>query len=330
MTLNYSLLALVASLESYSKYRMRVTAMAVAEKASATLLPGETFIATVTRSTNTGLDRTIRRLRALTDLIGDHRVFSRLWSILGLWQLATRQFLYRSHHHESSLSSSSPSSAHDTMSRQILYAQILVGVVYQWLENTAYLAQHGIVDWSADRQRRAWLWSSRFWAVHVALDLFRLWRVRGRVPKEIVSGSDGRGGRASVVDQTSPTDVVIHQKEKDEGGDEDISATAHGNIRSTTQDVGTSTTTTTTHTADDDDNDDDNNQRKSKQQALDGPKGDKDDDWWRQVFVNALSVPITLHWSLQGGMMNDVWLGSLGSVAAFITLNHSWRNTLDF
>ena len=195
---------------------MRVTAIAVTEKASATLPPGETFIAAVIGSTNGELDRTIRRLRALTDLIGDYRVFARLWSILGLWQLATRQFLYR--HDDDDDKSSSSSSTQDFIGRQIIYSQILVGLVYQWLENTAYLAQHGVLDWSVDRQRRAWLWTSRFRAVHIALDLFRLWRVRGGVPKEIVSG--GGGGSDGIINQTSPADLVINQEGK-EKRDED-------------------------------------------------------------------------------------------------------------
>ena len=46
------------------------------------------------------------------------------------------------------------------------------------LENAAYLAGKGVLKMAPERQARAWLWSARFWAAHVALDLGRLWRER--------------------------------------------------------------------------------------------------------------------------------------------------------
>jgi len=61
---------------------------------------------------------------------------------------------------------------------RIALAQVGVNILYQVLENVAYLGQHGIIRRSERQQARDWVWSSRFWAAHVLLEFVRLWRVR--------------------------------------------------------------------------------------------------------------------------------------------------------
>jgi len=71
---------------------------------------------------------------------------------------------------------------------RITLAQVGVNVVYQVLENLAYLGQHGIIGRSERQQARDWVWSSRFWAAHVLLEFVRLWRVRALWDKKGVEG----------------------------------------------------------------------------------------------------------------------------------------------
>jgi hypothetical protein len=52
--------------------------------------------------------------------------------------------------------------------------QVIANILFQVLENGAYLSGKGILSWSKESQKAAWLWSSRFWGVHVFLDFVRL------------------------------------------------------------------------------------------------------------------------------------------------------------
>jgi hypothetical protein len=56
----------------------------------------------------------------------------------------------------------------------VSYAQVVVNIAYQFLENYAYLSSKGVLGWSSEKQNRAYVWSSRFWVAHVGLDFVRL------------------------------------------------------------------------------------------------------------------------------------------------------------
>ncbi|KAF3902802.1 hypothetical protein AA313_de0205281 [Arthrobotrys entomopaga] len=103
------------------------------------------------------------RLKALSGLISDFRIFSRLWGLLGIAEWAASTY---------------ESPPKDLQLRQIAYAQVCVNIIYQTLENVAYLSQHKILKYSNKTQNKLWAWSCRFWAAHVALDFCRLWRIR--------------------------------------------------------------------------------------------------------------------------------------------------------
>jgi hypothetical protein len=121
-------------------------------------------------------------------------------------------------------------------------------MVYQYLENGAYLSSKGVLGWSAERQGRAWVWSSRCWMAHVALDFVRLWREW-----------DVRRERGEKVDEV----------------------------------------------------------------------GEK--EWWttwsKEVLVNTAYAPLTLHWSLETGLIEEFWVGVLGSIAGIGGLRYRWRTT---
>ncbi|KAI9793091.1 MAG: hypothetical protein M1816_000989 [Peltula sp. TS41687] len=174
LTTHYTLLTLLSSLSLWTRRQARQTALALARTTAPLLLPGETVIAAISLpATST---RTAARLRALTDLISDVRAFMRLWGLLGILAWAGRAWRH-------------PDA--DRVVRAIVYAQVLANVLFQALENGAYLAGHGVLGWSGERRRTVAKWSARFWAVSVGLELGRLWRVR-RVG--VAGGEDGKGG----------------------------------------------------------------------------------------------------------------------------------------
>jgi hypothetical protein len=113
----------------------------------------------------------VRRLAVLYALISDVRMFARLWGLLGIWQWGKSVLL-------------APPA--DTIERQIVQIQVLVNVAYQVLENGAYLSSKGVLGWSKEKQGKAWMWSSRFWAAHVGLEFWRLAREKESRRKRVV------------------------------------------------------------------------------------------------------------------------------------------------
>jgi hypothetical protein len=47
--------------------------------------------------------------------------------------------------------------------------------------------------------------------------------------------------------------------------------------------------------------------------------------WWRQVVANAAWAPLTVHWSVEGGVLGDGAVGMLGMVAGGVALREAWR-----
>ena len=59
-------------------------------------------------------------------------------------------------------------------------------------------------------------------------------------------------------------------------------------------------------------------------------KGDGDVDWqkWkRQVGVNAAYAPMTVHYSLENGVLSEGAIGALGVVVAWLTMGKAWRES---
>ncbi len=88
----------------------------------------------------------------------------RLWGLLSIYKWGKRVY-------------NSPSA--DTLVRRIVYTQVASSIAFQYLENGAYLASKGVLGWGKEKQSAAWIWSSRFWMLHVGLDFVRLWREAG-------------------------------------------------------------------------------------------------------------------------------------------------------
>jgi hypothetical protein len=49
--------------------------------------------------------------------------------------------------------------------------------------------------------------------------------------------------------------------------------------------------------------------------------------WRREVAVNAAYAPLTVHWSLENGLINSATVGVLGSIVGVINVTKLWRAT---
>merc|ERR1711977_765913 len=47
--------------------------------------------------------------------------------------------------------------------------------------------------------------------------------------------------------------------------------------------------------------------------------------WRRQLLINAAYAPLTIHWSLEKGLVGEFWVGLFGSVAGLAKLKEAWR-----
>jgi hypothetical protein len=47
--------------------------------------------------------------------------------------------------------------------------------------------------------------------------------------------------------------------------------------------------------------------------------------WWREMIANLANAPLTLHWSVQGGTLDDMQVGFLGMVGGLVGLTERWK-----
>jgi hypothetical protein len=162
LTICYTSLLTSSVLSSISLARIHRLALETIEKAIS--LPPNTTVIIDTHNSRIPTSRllvTAQRLKALSSLISDFRIFVRLWGLLGIWNWGK------------AVMNTPPK---DLFIRRIAQLQVLVNVFYQYLENYAYLSSKGVLGWSPEKQNKAWIWSSRFWMAHVGLDFLRLAR----------------------------------------------------------------------------------------------------------------------------------------------------------
>ncbi|KAJ4299559.1 hypothetical protein N0V90_004805 [Kalmusia sp. IMI 367209] len=172
-TISYTLELLSALLSRLLTYRLTKLATTIVEKADDVLLPGETLIATLPTPPSAQLAAQIATSsKALAGVIADYRIFVRLWGLAGLYIWARGAWNTPLRTEEG---------RKERVLRGVAWAQIASLVAFQVLENGAYLASKGILTsagWSGEvgkrREVRWWVWSSRFWAGYVALELLRV------------------------------------------------------------------------------------------------------------------------------------------------------------
>ena len=113
-----------------------------------------------------------RSLSALSGLIDDHRVFLRLLGLPGILTWAFRTLR---------------SPPEDRTLKTVAGIQVTVNLIFQTMENIAYLASKGVVQgksWTPTKIKTWYTWSVRCWAIHVFLEFVRLVRTRQLEVKE--------------------------------------------------------------------------------------------------------------------------------------------------
>lgn len=132
------------------------------------LLPSETVLTILEQQTNGSVGSRVKSLEgsvsALTETIGDYRLFTRLWGLLAIYAWAKETYARP---------------AKDDVVRRLVWGQIAASTLFQVLENVAYLASKGVVKgrFAYPRaQAQLWAWSCRFWTAHLALEAARLLR----------------------------------------------------------------------------------------------------------------------------------------------------------
>jgi len=162
MTTSYSLTALTAQLDRISHYRAIAHSNNV-QQVSVAPLGYLSYIVLARKQEVSRLAAISTRLKSLASLISDVRIFVRLWGLFGMYEWLVNTLR---------------KPPKDMTMRKIVYLQIAVNILYQILENLAYLGQHKVLPIGKKRQNSYWLWSSRFWMAHVVLEFWRLKRER--------------------------------------------------------------------------------------------------------------------------------------------------------
>lgn len=230
----YSSLVASTVLSSVSIHQLRHQVRRLLSAASS--LPANTTILIDTSAVATPqLLRLSQSLKTFSELISDYRIFIRLWALLGVWEWGK------------GLIKNPPT---DSVKKRIAWAQFASILIFQYLENGAYLASKGVIGWGAKKQTKAWLWSSRLWSAYVFLDIFKL-LYESRTEQ-------GKG------------------KEKED-------------------------------------------EKKSVVNAK----------WVKEMVVNLAYAPLTVHWGLENGLLNQLTVGILGSVAGIIKVKDHWTKTAE-
>ncbi|KAK4123574.1 hypothetical protein N657DRAFT_534523, partial [Parathielavia appendiculata] len=163
-------IALVGSLPRGTTVVFSSPAAATAATGGKTALPAAAALALVLS----------KRLSALSSLLSEARMILRLWALLGMYFWARR--LVRATFSSSSSNSSKqpsekelpPPPAPGKLGTLLEYVRLALCVIFQSLENGAYLSSRGVLSWTPAQQGKAYKWSARFWAAYVGIELGRL------------------------------------------------------------------------------------------------------------------------------------------------------------
>jgi hypothetical protein len=260
-TTTYTLTLLHALLSRLLEQKLANIATEIAEKADGILLPGETLIASLPAPKSTKLiAQVVGSSKALCEVISDFRIFVRLWGVLGLYTWARDTY-----------QDSLPPDAgrKEKLLRALTWAAIASCVGFQVLENGAYLSSKGALttaSWTGEvgkaRENTWWLWSSRFWAAYVGVELVRLGLERCYKTALVAEGH----GHGEKEDKIQREEALKNQE-----------------LRNWL--------------------------------------------WWKDLTSNVAYAPMTLHWSLEQGLLSDWGVGAFGMVAGGALLADAWRRT---
>ncbi|KAI1412861.1 hypothetical protein F5Y13DRAFT_38482 [Hypoxylon sp. FL1857] len=232
---------------------------------AASLPPSATLVFTARALPSHGVARILelaKRLRAFSAMLTDARTFLRLWGLLNMYFWLRRLVLARKQRAADEKDGiASKAKKEDRVENAISWLQLSSCIVFQALENGAYLSSKGVLGWTPATQRKASLWSARFWAAFVGIEVGRLFYE-----------SHKRGQRS--------------REEKFGGG--------------------------------------------SKTAAqVQAEEMEWNDSWKKSVARNLAWAPLTVHWSLEQGLLGEMAVGALASIPGVIQMRDLWRRTAE-
>ncbi len=68
-------------------------------------------------------------------------------------------------------------------------------------------------------------------------------------------------------------------------------------------------------------------QNDNKGMGVEGEREEVWKSWKRQVVVSACYAPMTVHYSLERGLMSEKWVSLCGLAASVVSLREAWRST---
>ncbi|KAL9067308.1 MAG: hypothetical protein Q9161_007008 [Pseudevernia consocians] len=212
------------------------------------------------------VSRLTTSLTPLTAIFDDFRVFLRLWGLLGIYDWGVSTYL---------------TPPENGIVRAITWGQVVACALYQVLENGAYLAGKGVLEWRKERIARAWIWSGRAWCAYVALELARLGYEWGQL-----KGQDLDGQRRKSM-ELEKSRLAEKQGEIIEKGELDL------------------------------------RMDKVEDEGLKKRWG----KWYKEVGVNVAYAPMTVHYSLENGILGEGAIGGLGAMVGALSIGEAWKET---
>jgi len=172
-------------------------------------------------------------------------------------------------------------------------------LAYYPLEHTYYLATKGAISISPSRLKKISVWSCRFWALYVILQLAHLnedLHLLQIQKNRILSASSSSLSSSSTKGKGKEREISQENTEK--VGDIDVIVTTDAEEKIIERNE---------------------NMRivRSKYQAI-----------LNEYIVNLGYLPLTVHWSLEKGIFsNPAWVGLFGTIAAIAQLRAGWKAT---
>ncbi|KAM0284956.1 hypothetical protein ACHAQH_001643 [Verticillium albo-atrum] len=125
--------------------------------------------------------RLATRLRALSLLLSESRVFLRSWALLGVYFAGRRLVLslfekkkQQQQQNVDEKTGAMPDSSAETLDKTIAWAQFVAIALFQSLENAYFLSGKGVLGLTPAQQVKAARWSTRSWSAYVGLEIGRL------------------------------------------------------------------------------------------------------------------------------------------------------------
>ncbi|KAK8136676.1 hypothetical protein PG984_004616 [Apiospora sp. TS-2023a] len=131
-----------------------------------------------------------KRLRAFSGMLSEARTFLRLWGLLNMyfWARGLIARLRAARQEVKDEKAAGGSAKLDKLEVSFSVTQLVACIIFQSLENGAYLAQKGVLSWQPANIGKAMRLSARFWGCFVGLKIGELfydaWRRSQRTPAE--------------------------------------------------------------------------------------------------------------------------------------------------